>query len=329
MNRYALTAILPGLLALASLAGAQAPGPDLAKMSNLAFGWVSMSGVDPTLEMLTSFAPNAIALRDAGYRTGGEAVTGEMTFSDLEVSADFASAMVECGPGLLRICHFQYDSNLASIAGMPGIPARTNGESVEISYAQHVGAHTTLGVSVIPQDSSRVNMVMSGVNMVESESKTDYGARAGAVVSLPHDVKLGFDYSYQRDSGTTRLNPLLTSAPDWIELQGDFITRCNTVGLSKKLGEKTTVYTAYQNITATGLSTGDRAADLVWLGVTQNFTKDFAVRANYLDGGGNYSIMWRSPIGVLNLAYTHGALLNAKDILGTGDAAFASLAIAF
>jgi len=329
MKSYTLALALLGTLALASLAGAQAPGPDLAKLSNLAFGWVSMSGVDPTLDMLTSFAPNSMALRDAGYRSGGEMVTGQFTFSDLEVTSEFASAMASCGPGLLRICQFKYDSNLANIVGLPGMPARTNGEAIEVSYAQHVGKHTTLGFSVVPKDSSSVDMVLGGQNMVESESQVDYGARAGAVIDLPHDVKFGFDYSYQRDHGTTRLNPLLTSAPDWIELQGDFITRCSTVGFSKKLDAKTTVYTSFQNITATGLSTGSKSADLVWIGVTRNFTKNFAIRANYLDGGGNYSIMWRSPIGIVNLAYTHDALKNAEEILGSGDAAFAALAIAF
>jgi hypothetical protein len=329
MRSYILNLTLPGLLALASFAGAQAPGPDLAKMSNLAFGWVSMSGVDPTLEMLTSFAPNTMALRDAGYRSGGEAVSGQLTFGDLEVASNFGSAMAAVGPGVLRICQYKYDSNLANIAGLPGMPARTGGEAIELSYAQHVGEHTTVGVSLVPQDSSSVNMVLGGINMVESRSETEFGARAGAVVDLPHDVKVGANYSYQRDSGTTRLNPLLTGAPDWIELRGNFITRCSTVGASKKLGEKTTVYTSYQNITATGLSEGSRSADLVWFGVTHNFTKDFAVRANYLDGGGNYSVMWRSPIGIVNLAYTQGALKNAEEILGSGDAVFAALAVAF
>jgi len=331
MKRNILAFVLPGLLLLASFAActAPAPGPDLAKLSNLAFGWVSMSGVDPTLDMLTSFAPNSLALRDAGYRTGGEAVTGQLTFGELEVGADFASGMTALGPGLLRISQFKYESNLAAIAGMPGMPARTNGEAVELSYAQRVGGNTTVGVSVIPMDSSKVEMVLEGMNMIESESKAKYGARAGAVIDLPSDVKLGFDYSYQSDDGKTRLNPLLTGAPDWIELKGDFVTRCSTVGASKKLNGKTTVYTSYQNITATGLSAGSRSADLVWCGVTQNFSKDFAVRANYLDGGGNYSVMWRSPIGVVNLAYTKGALKNAEDILGSGDAVFAALAVAF
>lgn len=329
MKRYALTGALLGLLALASFAGAQMPGPDLAKLSNVAFGWVSMSGADPTLDMLTSFAPTAMALRDAGYKTGGEAVTGGFQFGDLDVTSNFGSAMTSAGPGLLRICEYKYDSNLANIAGIPGMPARTDGQAVEISYSQHAGKNTTVGLSFVPQDTSTVTMVMAGQNMVESETKTDYGLRGGAVIKLPGQTKVGINYSYQHDKGKTRVNPLLTSAPDWIETKGTFNTRCATVGLSKQVTPKTLVYGAYQNIAVSGLSAGTRKSDQVRLGVMYNVTKNFAVRANYADGGQNYSIMYQSPIGIVNVAYTSKALYDAQDILGTGNAAFVSLALAF
>ncbi|MHB0938324.1 MAG: hypothetical protein ACYDCO_11805 [Armatimonadota bacterium] len=329
MKRYALTAALLGLLALASMAGAQMPGPDLAELSNVAFGWVSMSGADPTLEMLTSFAPTSMALRDAGYRTGGEAVTGGFQFGDLDVNSTFGSAMTSAGPGLLRICEYKYDSNLANIAGLPGMPARTDGEAIEISYAQHVGRNTTIGVSLVPQDTSTVTMVMGGQSMVESETKTDYGLRGGAVIRLPGETKVGINYSYQHDKGKTRVSPLLTGAPDWIETEGTFHTRCATVGLSKQVTPKTLVYGAYQNINVSGLSTGTRKSDQVRVGVQHHITDNFAVRANYADGGQNYSIMYKSPIGIVNVAYTSKALYDARDILGTGNAAFVSLAMAF
>jgi predicted porin len=208
------------------------------------------------------------------------------------------------------------------------MPARTNGEAIEVSYAQHVGKNASIGFSLVPKDSSSVTMVLSGQNMVESETKTDYGIRGGAVITLPGKVKFGFNYSYQHDKGTTRLNPLLTGAPDWVELQGTFNTRCTTVGLSKQVTPKALVYGSYQNITAAGLSTGTRKADMVRAGVMYNLTKNFAVRANYVDGGENYSFMYRSSVGILNVAYTHKALINAEDILGTGDAAFVALAVA-
>ena len=124
-------------------------------------------------------------------------------------------------------------------------------------------------------------------------------------------------------------SPLVTGAPDWVELPSRAITRCGTIGASGKLGTKTSVYCAYQNILATGDGIGRRNADLVWFGAQHNFSEKFAVRANYLDGGQNYSIQWRSPIGIVNLAYTHNALMNAEPILGKGDAAFAALAVAF
>lgn len=329
MKRYACTTALLGLLALATVADAQLPGPDLAELSNVAFGWVSMSGSDPTLEMLTSFAPTAMALRDADYSVGGEAVTGGFQFGDLEVTSTFGSVMASLGPGLLRVCEYKYDSNTANIAGLPGMPARTDGEAVEISYAQHVGKNATVGFSLIPQDTSTVTMVMDGQTMIESESKTDYGLRGGAVVKLPGEMKFGVNYSYQHDKGKTRVSPLLTGAPDWIETKGTFHTRCATVGLSKQVTPKTLVYGAYQNIAVSGLSTGTRKSDQVRIGVQHHLTKNFAVRANYADGGANYSIMYQSPIGIVNVAYTNKALYDAQDILGTGDAGFVSLAVAF
>jgi hypothetical protein len=39
--------------------------------------------------------------------------------------------------------------------------------------------------------------------------------------------------------------------------------------------------------------------------------------------------MYRSPIGIVNVAYTRKALYDAQDILGSGDAAFVALAMAF
>lgn len=78
MKKVCLCLVLLTGILLATSIQAQVPGPELPKLSNLTFGWVSMSGVDPTLEMLTSFAPTTMALRDAGYRTGGEAVTGRI-----------------------------------------------------------------------------------------------------------------------------------------------------------------------------------------------------------------------------------------------------------
>lgn len=327
--------LLMSLLVLGLLAApvlAQLPGPDLPKLSNLTFGWVSMSGVDPTLEMLTSFAPTSMALRDAGYHTGGEMVSGRMSFSDLDVNVNFESAMTALGPGLLRLCRYSYESNQATIKGMPAMPASTSGDSIELSYAQHVGP-ATIGISLVPQDSTDIAMFGGGQKMIDGTLRTDYGARAGAVIRLPHTIRLGVDYSYQKDSGTLSVNPALVNpllaGNPWIESKDDFITRCGTIGASIKVRPKTTVYTAYQNILATGKTLGHRNADLVWGGVTQELATGLSVRANYLDGGGNYSVQWRSPIGIVNIAYTHKALMNAHDILGNGDAVFGALALAF
>lgn len=326
-NRLYLFAAVICLCAMTAWTQAP-PGPELAKMSNLAFGWVSMSGVDPTLEMLTSFAPATMALRDAGYRTGGEAVAGRFTFGDLSVDSTFQSAMTSLGPGVLRLCHYAYSSNTAAIYGIPGMLGQTEGDAVEISYAQHVGK-ATLGFSLIPKDSSSVTLSNQGMTLVESESTTDYGLRGGAILRLNDHVRLGYEYSYQEDSGKTSLSPLLTGAPVWLDSEGDFITRCSTLGLSGRIGPKTMAYASYQEILATGSTLDRRLAKQRWAGVQHNFTDNFALRANYLEGGQNYSLQYKSPYGLVNLAYTHKALMNARDILGTGDAAFASLALAF
>ena len=313
-------------------ASAQGLGPDLPKLSNLAFGWVSMSGLDPTLDMLTSFAPASLALRDNGYRTGGEAVAGHFDYSGFDVDSEFQSAMTAMGPGLFRICHYAYDSNVAPVIGIQ-IPSlstntQTDGEAVELSYAQHVGK-ATVGVSVIPEDSSTVNLSMHGQNLVNGESTTDYGARAGVILPVAENIRLGGEYSYQKDTGVTRVSPMLTGAPGWVESSGSFLTRAATIGASAKLRPTTQVYSAYQDIVATGSTLGHRVGDQWWLGVQQDLSKTLAVRANYLERGENFSVQWRSPFGLMNIAYTHNALMNAESILGQGDAEFISLALAF
>ena len=329
-TRHFLVVCLTMCALMAPALAQDLPVQALPKLSNLAFGWVSMSGVDPTLEMLTSFAPASMALRDAGYHTGGEAVFGQFNYSGFQVNSDFQSAMTAVGPGLLRICHYAYNSNTAPLVGipMPGVLANTDGEAVEVSYAQRVGT-TILGLSVIPKDSSHAALTAGGHELVDGTSDTDYGVRGGAIVQLPHHLRLGADYSYQKDHSQTELSPAITGAPVPVQVDGQYLTRCATYGASMKVLPKTQVYGAYQEIIATGGALGSETAEQRWLGVQQDITPTFAVRVNYLEHGMNYSTQWRSPFGLLNIAYTHNALVNAKMIVGDGDAAFVSLAEAF
>jgi len=327
---YLLVACLAICALMTPVLAQDIPVQTLPKMSNLAFGWVSMSGVDPTLEMLTSFAPASMALRDAGYRTGGEAVTGQFDYSGFLINENFQSAMTALGPGVLRICHYGYDSNTAAVPGipLPGVLANTNGEAVELSYAQRVGT-TILGLSVIPEDSSYIALTGGGQPLVTGNSHTDYGARVGAIFQLPKNLRLGCDYSYQKDHSTTTMSPAITGIPVPVTVEDRYLTRCLTLGASKKVLPRTQVYGAYQEIIATGGALGDKIGDQRWLGVQQDLSNTFAIRVNYLEHGLNFSTQWRSPIGMLNVAYTHNALVNAKSMLGDGDAAFVSLAMAY
>ncbi|HOS42969.1 MAG TPA: hypothetical protein PK794_04690, partial [Armatimonadota bacterium] len=75
LHRLLLLAAVASLLAAPSV-GQLALNADTPKLSSLAFGWVSMSGVDPTLDAMASFAPTMLGIREAGYSLGGEVATG-------------------------------------------------------------------------------------------------------------------------------------------------------------------------------------------------------------------------------------------------------------
>lgn len=317
---------------------AQGPDPsvltNLAKFSNLTFGWVSMSGVDPTLPMLTSFAPPMIALRDAGYHTGGEGVMGVLSFGDLDVKSNFQSAMTACGPGIVRISHYAYDSNTAGLSSLqgalPGSVVDTDGDAIELSYAQHIG-RGTLGVSLVPKDSSSAQLTLGGMSMVDAKTETDWGGRVGFIAPVAKQLHLGADFSYQRDAQTGQINTMLMGAPApaYVPANGSYATRCTSIGMSWQARPSTLAYGSYQFIRATGTTMTPRDAELIWFGVQQDISKRAALRVNYLDGGLNLSMQLRTAIGIANLAYTHKALMNARDILGEGDAAFIALAFGF
>ncbi|HEY3376797.1 MAG TPA: hypothetical protein VGL77_04815 [Armatimonadota bacterium] len=329
MQRKSL--LLPVLIAISLMfgvtAGAQSNFSALPVLSNLAFGWSSMSGVDPTLNMLTAFAPTMVGLSEAGYRNGVEGVKGRMTFGDLKIDNNFESAITTVGPGLFRLGHYGYNSNTAAIPNLglpPGVLTHTRGDAIELAYAQTIH-NTTIGLSVVPQDSTSIQAVGGGTTLIAGEAKTDFGGRIGFIQRLPHGVRVGADYSYQKGTATADTLPPFppTTSSD------EYITRAATYGASWQARPDTIVYGSYQNLLATGHTFGSRNANQLWFGTQHDLSKSVAIRLNYLDGGQNYSVQWKTKVGLLNVAYTHKALRNAEEILGSGDALFGALALAW
>ncbi|MHB9130165.1 MAG: hypothetical protein ACYDBB_03625 [Armatimonadota bacterium] len=326
------------VLVLAGPASTQSlSGPELPELGNLAFGWVSMSGTDPTVGMLTSFAPNMIVVKDMGLHSAGEAYGGQFSFGDFHVTSNIETGITSLGPGLVRVAHYGFHSNTAEVPGLglPGVLAHTDGDAIELSYAQHVGKTGVVGVSLIPMDSTSISLGTSDQTLISGKSTTSYGVRAGGILCVTPTVKLGANFSYQKDSATTRYNPLLfddgadPDSANWIAIDGDFITRCGTIGGSWQVTPRTLAYASFKEIVASGSNDFHRVSVTRWGGIRHNLTKNFSVRANYLGGSGNFGLQWMTKAGILNVSYTHRALLNARDILGTGNSLFVGYAVGF
>ena len=335
-SKYLLLSCLSAML-LTLPAFAQLSAPNLPELSVLTFGWASMSGIDPTLDMFTAFAPTMIGLQDAGYRSGAEAVAGQFAFSGFHVDSNFESAIATAGPGLLRVAHYGYKSNQAALAGEAslGLPpdtlARTNGDAIELSYAQRC-KDVVLGASLVPQDNAGVSLsgpslAQGGIASITGNANEAFGWRVGGTGQLPKNIRIGADYSYQRSTSTALINMVDPEIPP-IAQSADFINRVSTVGASWRACPNTLLYAAYQDILSTGSNQSRRHATNTWFGVQQNVSPKLVVRANYLSGGQNFSFTWQSPVGLITAAYTHKALTNAQDVLGSGDAFFGGVAFA-
>jgi hypothetical protein len=320
--------VLSGLL-LSILISNAAPPPldpgDLPKLSNLSFGWVSMSGVDPTQDMITQFAPNMVVMKDAGYKTGGEAVFGGFEFGDFHVNGNFQSAITTVGPGLLRICHYGYSSNMAEMQNVPGIPIQTTGDAIEVSYAQRIDK-TVIGVTLIPIDEATVNATLPplmGSFPVNGTLKEDLGVRIGAIQEISDKWKIGTDVSYQADSSTVTVGPLPV-------IKNKYQTWTGTAGTSYKLNKRTKVYYSWQKLKVIGgnlKSASSTTKVNEFYGISQQIGDKVTVSANYLTGSPNAIVSWQSPIGIFTASYTHHALLNAKSFLGTGHSLYCGLAV--
>ncbi|GEM_PF-1625942 len=324
--------VLSGLLLsilIANSAPALDPG-DLPKLSNLSFGWVSMSGVDPTQDMITQFAPNMVVMKDAGYKTGGEAVFGGFEFGDFHVNGNFQSAITSVGPGLVRICHYGYSSNMAQMPNVPGIPIQTTGDAIEVSYAQRIDK-TVIGVTLLPVDAATVNATIpvpvgggAFVNMPTSGTlKENFGARVGAIQEISDKWKIGTDFSYQADSSSVTIGAFPAT-------KNKYQTWVGTAGTSYKLNKRTKVYYSWQKLKAVGgnLKSASNTTKInEFYGVSQQIGDKVTVSANYLTGSPNAIVSWQSPIGIFTASYTHHALLNAKSFLGTGHSLYCGLAI--
>jgi hypothetical protein len=328
--------------------------PSLPKLTNVTFGWVSASGVDPTLPLVNGFAPTMLALKDAGYTAGTEIDYGVFSFNDLTVNADIVSGLINIGPGTARLSRFSFASNNAPLTIMQtalnaGVETNTDGEAYELSYAQKVYKYgTQVGVSYIPRDVSTVNILLPANNIqptdtmwAHGEMRTDWGVRVGAVQPLPYNISVGANYSYQMDRSYLNLESALvthmTSGADTAgkQMEAQNITRCGTVGASWQALPNTTVYAAIQQIITSSDMGYKRKAELPWFGVQQSigekwlaklntvdggFTKNIMVRANSLDSGMNLMGTWVTKAGALTVSYTNGAVRSAKSELGHGNA---------
>ncbi len=257
-------------------------------------------------------------------------------YSGFHVDSNFESAIAALGPGAIRISHYGYRSNEAALANGTalGIPSstlmQTLGDAVDVSYAQNI-KKCTIGATIVPQDSGIITLRQDGVTLVSGTAHEDYGGRFGGVIHFAKNLRFGADYSYQRSDSTAIINPLLVpDATGPVSESEHFITRASTVGASWKLLRHTMIYGSYQDILSKGGNSGDRYHALQrWAGVQQDINPKLVVRASYLSGGQNYMATWTTPIGLVNVAYTHRALANAEYILGKGDAFFGGLAVAF
>ncbi len=339
--------------------------PSLPKLTDVAFGWVSSSGVDPTLPLVNGFAPTMLSLQDAGYGTGSEIDYGAFSFDKLQVNVDAEVGLTKIGPGMLRVTRFGYMSNNAALPSFPdflkqfGAIANTDGDSYELSYAQSIGS-TDLGISVIPKDVSNISIALPGglslpkgtplpgggvmpvdyalpkdAELVSGNMETDYGVRIGGVQHLPFGVKLGADYSYQRDRSFLQTDPLIDMMMPGIPKESHNITRCGTVGASWQALPDTLLYVSLQDVDTTSDQGYIRKADLTWYGVQQGigkkmlaklntvdhgFTKNLMVRANSLDSGLNLMGTWVTGAGAFTVSYTNSAVRSAKSELGQGSA---------
>jgi hypothetical protein len=276
------------------------------------------------MDMMTSFAPTMMCVHDAGYQAGIEHAQGFMTFGKFTVLGNFQSAIANLGDGALRISHYGYASNTAMLPGFPNALVQTSGDAIDLSYAQRIGK-TTLGITLLPQDNSSISLTSGGVT-VPGSSATDYGVRIGGMQQVTKRVRVGMDYSYQRDFASIQLPVPIVPTPTTIN--GTYLIRCGTIGGSWQVAPKTHTYIAYQSLLGAGPGL-DRQANQTWCGVAQNITSTFTASANYFGGGKNIFLNWRTKYGLFNLAYTHDALSSAHDILGKGDSLFAGVDLAF
>jgi hypothetical protein len=324
MRALLFTSVLLALLLCSVVASAQQPTlppVSLAKTSNLAFGWISMSGIDPTFDMFTSFAPTMLCVKDAGFTTGVEHLMGAFTFGDFQVNSNFQSVITDLGPGAIRISHYGYDSNASVLPAFgPGMTLQTSGDSIDVSYAKRIGA-TAVGVTLIPKDSTNVNLSVGNGITMPGESTTDYGARLGMLTPVCKTINVGADYSYQKDSSTLQVAPTTI-------LSGDYLTRCGTVGASWQATPKTLLDVASQRVLAKGTGL-DETINLLWFGVTRQLSKHLTARANYYGGGHNVSAAWRTKYGMFIVSYTDHAIESSSQSLGSGHSLFAGVDLAF
>ncbi len=296
MNLYRSLCILGMTLLLSfALDATPVPAPTLPVLSAVTFGWVSMSGIDPTSTAFSYFAPTMQGVTNAGYHYGFEGADGQFDFSGFHVDSNFESALMSLGSGTVRISRFAFQSNVGALVNGAalGIPAgaltKTRGEAYEVAYAQDFGC-ITLGASVVPEDNADIRLSEGGTSLITGNVQNKFGGRFGTIVHLGKALRVGADYSYQDDRGNVLLNPILVpGVAGWVPQSDDFLVRAGTVGAGWKVFPGTMLAFSYQYLLVKeDESTFRDHTYQQCASVQQNLTKNFTGQVVYISGGLSY-----------------------------------------
>ena len=313
-------------------------GPDLAQISNTGFGWAAMSGGNPAVDSLSEYASNMLNVIPARDHTGVEYFLNGINYSDLRVTTNQDTVLQKVGPGALRIGYFRYDSNAAhevnfvrqvaqALPGQPVVSGTVDGEALELSYAQPVGRRgTTLGISVIPIDTSNVRLTTPAFgSLTNGQSWTTGGLRGGVLQQLPYRLRFGADYSYQA-SGAKATVLALTSQGPAIETQSSrYLTRKTDLGLAQQTTPQLLTFVGYCHTITSGGTLGDFTGDSLSYGLQYDITPVVSTKLSSTGSSDTASLSWTTRYGEYTLAYSYRPLPNAGSYLGNNGSALAGM----
>jgi hypothetical protein len=339
MQRIALSFVLVCYLCTITLsASAQNLGPDLATLSNQAFGWTAMSGGNPAVDSMSEYASNMLGVPQAGYRVGMEVFVNRFDFGDLHVVTNQDTALATIGSGTVRVSYFRYDSNTASdvrflqqVTQVLGAPTTgvMRGEALDLSYAQPVGSYgTIIGASFIPFDTSHITLTAAPYGAISRGKTVSLGGiRMGVLQPLMHGVRLGANYSYQGSSATsTFLDP---TVPGMVTQNHRYLTRKLDLGVLWQALPRLQCFGAYSNTLTTGGTLNGFSGETETYGARYVFTP--ALTSQLTTTGTNHTaaVYWKTRYGMFSGAYAYRPLTSAESYLGEGQAIAGMLDLAF